>query len=143
MCLLLGDFLRNTLSVSGQNQIRLADELALAEHRDTEAATAFTQFLAATGERDPISPDQMFRAWVGLAEVALRRGDRPRATRLLEEVSSRRRWAALYDGYCTGAIWLGARERLGGLYRDAGRVDEAAAVDAQVRALRARADRSR
>jgi two-component system, LytTR family, sensor histidine kinase AlgZ len=31
MCLLLGDFLRNTLSVGGQNQIRLADELALAD----------------------------------------------------------------------------------------------------------------
>ena len=31
MCLLLGDFLRSTLSVSGQEQIRLADELALAD----------------------------------------------------------------------------------------------------------------
>ena len=31
MCLLLGDFLRSTLSVSGQNVIRLADELALAD----------------------------------------------------------------------------------------------------------------
>jgi len=31
MCLLLGDFLRSTLSVSGHNEIRLADELALAD----------------------------------------------------------------------------------------------------------------
>ncbi len=31
MCLLLGDFLRSTLSVSGQDEIRLADELALAD----------------------------------------------------------------------------------------------------------------
>jgi hypothetical protein len=31
MCLLLGDFLRSTLSVSGQDEIRLADEIALAD----------------------------------------------------------------------------------------------------------------
>jgi sensor histidine kinase YesM/uncharacterized membrane protein YhdT len=31
MCILLGDFLRNTLNVSGQDRIRLADELALAD----------------------------------------------------------------------------------------------------------------
>jgi LytS/YehU family sensor histidine kinase len=31
MCLLLGDFLRSTLRVSGQDQIRLADEIALAD----------------------------------------------------------------------------------------------------------------
>ena len=31
MCLLLGEFLRSTLSVSGQDEIRLADEIALAD----------------------------------------------------------------------------------------------------------------
>jgi two-component system sensor histidine kinase AlgZ len=57
MCLLLGDFLRSTLSVSGQDEIRLAEELSLADRFLDIEQIRFGSRLRVERHIDPLAAD--------------------------------------------------------------------------------------
>jgi tetratricopeptide (TPR) repeat protein len=115
-------------------------ELALAERRDEDALSHFRRYLDITGSPEPLSPSHRFRAWSGMAYALERKGDLAQAIRMLEEASAGRAWACRPDAFSAASEWLRARARLSALYRQAGREQEAAAVEDELRVLRSRAD---
>src|SRR5262249_21615611 len=87
--------------------------------------------------RDPDSYAHFFMGSESLARALVKKGDRARAIEVLERASARRRQAAFYQA---GQYWVWIRFRLSQFYREAGRGNEARAIEAELRKLLALAD---
>jgi tetratricopeptide (TPR) repeat protein len=109
----------------------LEGELAVAEGRDETGVALLQQYLAQSTE--PENPSWV-RAAITLAGVLVHTGDLPRAVEILE-AASERRYGLAGPASSHAYAWLAARERLVDVYRSAGRVSEADAVEAELLAL--------
>jgi serine/threonine-protein kinase len=116
-------------------ELMWSGQLALAEGRLDEAVRLLDLALERLGGRGNPGRSRIARQ---LAEAFTRKGDMVRAIRILEDESQQR--AGTTAGISFGHEWLKVRERLARLYRIVGRIDEAEAVEVELRTLLAVAD---
>jgi hypothetical protein len=116
-------------------QINYEGQLALAEGRVDQAERLLALALTRARGFGNASRSRIVRK---LAEARLRAGDIDGAVTLLEGELARR--ARTISGPSAGYEWLLAREKLGEVYRAAGRHTDAEAINAELRTLLAVAD---
>ena len=116
-----------------QYLLMLEGQLALVNGKATEAIEKFERFLANHGSREHTG--RWRRVQRLLADALVADGELARAVAALESASTPPSVLTMGD-----QEWLLARERLAALYRRVGRMQEGAAVEAQLRAAMAVAD---
>ncbi len=107
--------------------------VALAEGRAADAVSLLQQGF------DNLTPARALRRLEALADAWVARGALNQAVRVLETVPISKEQSYCYCG-SVGMFWMRTRWRLAELYREVGRVDEARAVESELRNLLQYAD---
>jgi tetratricopeptide (TPR) repeat protein len=115
----------------------IRSHLALAEGRYRDAL-AYGQFAIDRNIGPPLHPNVVLAA-VAMADAAYASGQLQRAIKVLERYSAHR--AESFNDGLGGFIWIAARAKLAGLYRQASRNQDAEAIDHELLRLLSIADR--